>query len=107
MIDTVADIETIDTELALADLESVEKAIARNDRAAKGQDKDAAARKPVLEKLASALGEGHAARSVALDDEERALIRELFLLTIKPLMYIRSEERRVGKEGRSRRTPDE
>ena len=87
-IDPVADIETIDTELALADLESVEKAIARNDRAAKGQDKDAAARKPVLEKLASALGEGRAARSVALDDEERALIRELFLLTIKPLMYI-------------------
>ena len=87
-IDPVADIETIDTELALADLESVEKAIARNDRAAKGQDKDAAARKPVLEKLASALGEGHAARSVALDDEERVLIRELFLLTIKPLMYI-------------------
>ncbi|HET7269091.1 MAG TPA: redox-regulated ATPase YchF [Oleiagrimonas sp.] len=87
-VDPVADIGTIDTELALADLESVEKAIARNDRAAKGQDKDAIARKPVLEKLASALGEGHAARSVDLDDEERALLRELFLLTIKPLMYI-------------------
>ncbi|HET6586678.1 MAG TPA: redox-regulated ATPase YchF [Oleiagrimonas sp.] len=87
-VDPLADIDTIDTELALADLDSVEKAIYRNDRAAKGQDKDAIARKPVLEKLAAALGEGRAARSVDLDDEEKTLTRELFLLTIKPLMYI-------------------
>ncbi len=87
-VDPVADIETIDTELALADLETVEKALARNERAAKGQDKDAIARKPVLDKLAGALAEGRAARSVDLDAEERALVRELFLLTLKPLMYI-------------------
>jgi GTP-binding protein YchF len=87
-IDPVVDIETIDTELALADLESVEKALARNERAVKGRDQDAIARQPVLEKLAAALGEGRSARSVGLDAEERALVRELFLLTGKPLMYI-------------------
>ena len=87
-VDPVADIETIDTELALADLESVEKALDRAERAAKANDKVALARKPVLQKLAAALGEGRAARSVALDDDERALVRDLFLLTLKPLMYI-------------------
>ncbi|HET6631312.1 MAG TPA: redox-regulated ATPase YchF [Rhodanobacteraceae bacterium] len=87
-IDPVADIETIDTELALADLESVEKALNRAERAAKANDKDALARKPVLQKLATALGEGRSARSAGLDEEERALVRDLFLLTLKPLMYI-------------------
>jgi ribosome-binding ATPase len=87
-VDPIADIETIDTELALADLESVEKALNRAERAAKANDKDALARRPVLQKLAEALGDGRAARSVALDDDERALVRDLFLLTLKPLMYI-------------------
>ncbi|HET7592646.1 MAG TPA: redox-regulated ATPase YchF [Rhodanobacteraceae bacterium] len=87
-VDPIADIETIDTELALADLESVDKALARVERAAKANDKEAMARRPVLEKLAAALNQGKAARSVALDDEERAAMRDLFLLTIKPLMYV-------------------
>lgn len=87
-VDPVADIETIDTELALADLESVDKALARVEKQAKANDKEAMARRPVLEKLATALNAGKAARSVELDDEERALIRDLFLLTIKPQMYV-------------------
>ena len=87
-IDPIADIETIDTELALADLESVEKALNRAERAAKANDKDAMARKPVLQKLAEGLNQGQSARSLGLDDEERALVRDLFLLTLKPLMYI-------------------
>jgi GTP-binding protein YchF len=87
-VDPVADIETIDTELALADLESVDKALQRVERAAKANDKEAMAKRPVLEKLRAALNEGRAARSVALDDEERAAIRDLFLLTMKPLMYV-------------------
>ncbi|HVX03545.1 MAG TPA: redox-regulated ATPase YchF [Rhodanobacteraceae bacterium] len=87
-IDPVADIETIDTELALADLESVDKALARVEKAAKANDKESMAKRPVLEKLRAALNEGRAARSVVLDDEERAAIRDLFLLTMKPLMYI-------------------
>jgi len=87
-IDPIADIDTIDTELALADLESVDKALQRVERAAKANDKEAMAKRPVLEKLRAALNEGKAARSVALDDEERAAIRDLFLLTMKPLMYV-------------------
>ncbi|MBD8900560.1 redox-regulated ATPase YchF [Rhodanobacter sp. DHG33] len=87
-VDPIADIETIDTELALADLESVEKALNRAERAAKANDKEALAKKPVLQKLAAALNEGRSARSVKLDEEEKALVRDLFLLTLKPLMYI-------------------
>lgn len=87
-IDPIADIETIDTELALADLESVDKALNRAERAAKANDKEAVAKKPVLQKLAAGLNEGKSARSLGLDDEERALVRDLFLLTLKPLMYI-------------------
>jgi GTP-binding protein YchF len=87
-IDPIADIETIDTELALADLESVDKALARVEKAAKANDKEAMAKRPVLEKLRAALNAGNAARSVSLDDEERAAIRDLFLLTMKPLMYV-------------------
>ncbi|GAA0239709.1 redox-regulated ATPase YchF [Rhodanobacter caeni] len=87
-VDPIADIETIDTELALADLESVEKALNRAERAAKANDKDALAKKPVLQKLAAGLNEGRSARSLGLDEEEKALVRDLFLLTLKPLMYI-------------------
>ena len=87
-IDPIADIETIDTELALADLESVEKALNRAERAAKANDKDALKRLPALQKLATALGEGRPARAAGLDAEERAVVRDLFLLTLKPLMYI-------------------
>lgn len=87
-VDPISDIETIDTELALADLDSVEKALNRAERAAKGGDKDAAARKPVLAKLQAALADGKAGRAAGLDDEEKALVRDLFLLTLKPVMYI-------------------
>lgn len=87
-VDPIADIETIDTELALADLESVLKALDRANRAAKASDKDALARKPVLEKLAAALDQGRSARSAGLDAEEKALVRDMFLITLKPLMYI-------------------
>ena len=87
-IDPISDIETIDTELALADLESVDKALNRAERAAKANDKEALARRPVLQKLATVLNEGRSARNAGLTAEERALVRDLFLLTLKPLMYI-------------------
>ena len=87
-IDPISDIETIDTELALADLESVDKALNRAERSAKANDKEAIAKKPVLQKLAAGLNEGKSARSLGLDDDEKALVRDLFLLTLKPLMYI-------------------
>jgi ribosome-binding ATPase len=87
-IDPISDIETIDTELALADLESVDKALNRVERAAKANDKEALAKRPVLQRLAAVLNEGRSARAAGLDPEEKALVRDLFLLTLKPLMYI-------------------
>ncbi|KRE85300.1 GTP-binding protein [Rhodanobacter sp. Soil772] len=87
-VDPLSDIDTIDTELALADLESVDKALNRAERAAKANDKEALAKKPVLQKLSAGLNEGKSARSLGLDEEEKALVRDLFLLTLKPLMYI-------------------
>jgi len=87
-VDPIADIEIIDTELALADLESVDKAINRYERQAKTGDKDAMARLEVLKILAKHLNQGKAARSAGLDKEQRALLNEVFLLTSKPVMYV-------------------
>lgn len=83
-----ADIETINTELALADLESVEKAIFRYTKAAKGQDKHAVKMKALLEKVLPHLNEAKPLRSFALSREELLDLRELSLLTLKPTMYI-------------------
>ncbi len=87
-IDPIADIETIDTELALADLDTVEKSLTRAEKAAKAGDKDAAARRDVLTKVQAHLDQGKPARSLPLAVEERALLRELFLLTLKPVLYV-------------------
>jgi len=87
-IDPVRDIEVIDTELALADLESVEKALDRAGRASKAGDKKALARKVLLERVRDQLDEGKPVRALGLDADERAEIRDLFLLTAKPTMYI-------------------
>ncbi|CUS48776.1 MAG: ATPase repressor of oxidative stress response YchF [Idiomarinaceae bacterium HL-53] len=87
-VNPAEDIDTINTELALADLDSVEKAIHRLGKKAKGGDKQAKAEMDVLEKLLPALAEGHMARSVNLSDDDRKTIRSYNLLTLKPTMYI-------------------
>ena len=88
-VDPVSDIETINTELALADLATVEKQYARYSKAAKsGGDKEAARIVALLDKIQPVLNEAKAARSVALSKEERALLYPLFLLTAKPTMYV-------------------
>ncbi|HEX5694327.1 MAG TPA: redox-regulated ATPase YchF [Arenimonas sp.] len=87
-VDPISDIETIDTELALADLDSVEKALNRAEREAKTGNKDAIARKEVLARLRAGLDEGTPARALALSEEDRAVVRDLFLLTLKPVMYV-------------------
>ncbi|GAB3744320.1 redox-regulated ATPase YchF [Lysobacter olei] len=87
-VDPIADIDTIDTELALADLDSVEKALQRAERSAKTGDKDAKARVEVLARVRAGLDAGKAARSLGLSDEDKALLRDLFLLTLKPVLYI-------------------
>ena len=87
-VDPAEDIDTINTELALADMDSVEKAIYRLGKKAKGGDKQAKTEMTVLEKLLPVLEEGLMARSVSLSDDERKTIRSYNLLTLKPTMYI-------------------
>lgn len=82
------DIEIINTELALADLEAVDKALFRYAKSAKGQDKHAMAMKVVLEKIQPHLNEAKPLRSFSLDKDELALLKEINLLTLKPTMYI-------------------
>ncbi len=87
-VDPIADIEVIDTELALADLASVEKQFHRYSKVARSGDKEAQKLIAVLEKVQPVLNLARPARSVDLTKEERALIRPLFLLTDKPTMYV-------------------
>ena len=94
-IDPIADIEVINTELALADLDTVEKALQRYTRAAKGQDKHAKVMKELLEKIQPHLNEARPLRSFNLDEDDLSKLKELTLLTIKPTMYIAN----VDEEG--------
>lgn len=88
-VDPVADIEVIQTELCLADLGTVDKALARYAKAARsGNDKEAAKMAQLLPRLQAALNEARPVRTVALTDEEQALIRPLFLITAKPAMFV-------------------
>lgn len=82
------DIEVINTELALADLESVYKAITKTGKEAKSGDKTAKARLALLERIRDHLDTGKPVRAMNLDDDQRALLTGLHLLTIKPTMYI-------------------
>lgn len=82
------DIDVINTELALADLDTCERAIQRNQKKAKGGDKEAKALLDVLEKCLPQLAEAGMLRSLALSEEEKALLKPLSFLTLKPTMYI-------------------
>jgi len=87
-VDPIRDIEIIDTELALADMETVGKALDKATKQSKTGDKTQLARKAVLERVAAQLDEGRPVRAMDLGDEDRAILRELFLLTAKPTMII-------------------
>ncbi|QKJ66360.1 redox-regulated ATPase YchF [Deefgea piscis] len=87
-VDPIDDIIVIGTELALADMNTVEKAIQRDGKKARSGDKEALASIAVLEKLLPHLNEGLPARSLKLSDDEKAAIKPLCLLTIKPAMYV-------------------
>ena len=86
-VDPIRDIETIQIELALADLASVEKRREKAQRSAKAGDKQAKAEMEVLDKLLPALEEGRPARSVDLSDDEKKIAKSFFLLTTKPTIY--------------------
>ncbi len=87
-VDPLSDIEVIDTELALADLATVEKGVERAAKAAKGGDKDAIRKRALFERVKAQLDEARPARALSLTDEERRDLRELSLLTAKPVMYV-------------------
>lgn len=87
-IDPITDIEVINTELALADMASVERALLRTSKMAKSGNKDELAKKQVLEQVFKQLDSGEPARLLALSAEEKTLIKDLCLLTMKPTMYI-------------------
>jgi GTP-binding protein YchF len=94
-VDPISDIEIIDTELALADLESVEKALQKLEKDIKRGDKSAKVKQELFQRVKAHLDEGHVARKLQLNKDERALIRDLHLLTIKPILYIAN----VDEEG--------
>ena len=87
-INPQGDIEVIDTELALADLDTVEKAVNRVGRVANSGDKQAKAKLAILQRIQQQLNEGRPARALGLSVEEAEHARDLFLLTMKPVMYI-------------------
>ena len=87
-VDPLSDIEVINTELALADLESVDKALEKATRQAKTGDKKIAERKALLERVRDHLDAGNPVRSLGLDPEELAEIRDIHLLTVKPTLYV-------------------
>ncbi|MFN3164519.1 MAG: redox-regulated ATPase YchF [Pseudohongiellaceae bacterium] len=87
-IDPSADIDTINTELALVDLETVEKTLDRAGRVAKSGDKDAQKQVAVLEKVKAHLDQALPARTTDLTKEELASLKQMHLLTLKPVMYI-------------------
>ncbi len=87
-VDPISDIATIVTELALADLTTVEKAQERNVKLVRSGDKDAAKLGELLVQVAACLNEGKPARTLTLDLAQRALLKPLCLLTMKPVMYV-------------------
>jgi ribosome-binding ATPase len=98
-VDPVSDIEVINTELALADLDAVDKQLAKYEKVAQsGGDKEAQRLVSVLKKVRTDLNAGRPARTAELSREERAVLRPLFLLTMKPTMYVAN----VGEEGSKR-----
>lgn len=87
-IDPISDIEVINTELALADIASIEKAIVRAAKASKSGNKEEKAKKEFLEQVAAHLDSGESVRTMNLSDDQKFMLRDFHLLTVKPTMYI-------------------
>ena len=87
-IDPMSDIEVINTELALADMETVEKTMHRESKKAKSGDKDSIALMAVLDKVLPCLNDAKAVRTLGLDDDEMQILKPLCLITVKPVMYL-------------------
>ena len=87
-VDPLRDVEVIQTELNLADLETVEKRVVRTEKQAKSGDKKLQAELAVLLKVRAVLNTGQPARNATLDDEERLVLRDLQLITARPVLYV-------------------
>ena len=87
-INPISDIDVIATELALADMDTVDKALTRAHKMSKSGDKDALHEAAVLEKVSKHLDDGLPVRSLDLDDDERRTLKPLCLMTIKPTLYV-------------------
>ncbi|MGM0561924.1 MAG: redox-regulated ATPase YchF [Pseudomonadota bacterium] len=98
-VDPIRDAETVETELLLADLESVEKQLESSAKRAKGGDKESKQRVAVLEPVAAALREGQPARTVEVSAELLPTFRSLNLLTAKPVLYVANVEEAAAKDG--------
>ncbi|MFZ5780698.1 MAG: redox-regulated ATPase YchF [Pseudomonadota bacterium] len=98
-VDPVRDAEIVETELMLADLDSLEKRLPNLEKRAKGGDKEAAAELPVVRKALDALRAGKAAREAELTAEELPVFRRLQLITAKPMMYVLNVEEASAATG--------
>ncbi|MDJ0942700.1 MAG: redox-regulated ATPase YchF [Kiloniellales bacterium] len=98
-VDPIRDAETVETELMLADLESVERQTEAATKKARGGDKEAKRRLEVLELAAAALRDGKPARKIAMTAEQRPVFRQLQLLTAKPLLYVANVDEGSAAEG--------
>ena len=98
-LDPIADADDVETELVLSDLELVERRLQKTGKAAKAGDKAAQKEVATLEKLAAALREGHRARSVEITPDEEPLIRELALLTERPVLFVLNTGDEGGEPG--------
>ncbi len=87
-INPVSDIETINTELALADLESVQRSLERLHKKARSGDKEAKAQIAFLEFMEAWLGEGKPIRAMDLSDDQKAILKNFHLITAKPMFYV-------------------
>jgi len=99
-VDPISDITTINLELILADLDTVEKRIERARKNLKGGDKKVAQEVEVLERLKESLFNDKPARSMELTDDEKVLVRDLHLLTMKPVLYATNVRSRSWRNGR-------
>ena len=87
-VDPIEDIDTINLELVMADLDAVNKRLAKVQRAAKGRDKEALAELEVLNKIKPVVENGQSVRSIEFNDQEQKIVKGLFLLTSKPVLYV-------------------
>ncbi len=101
-VDPAADLDTVDTELLLADLDTIERALARAEKSAKAGGREARERVSLIREVGRHLGDGRPARTLAIGPRGRGVLRELSLLTAKPVMFVANVGEEDGVDGNPR-----